>query len=189
MRSTFMTLAAVTGLALTLPAAAQGQFSAEVRGSLNNPVGDFGDVADMGGGVGVDLIYNLTPRFSLYGGWSGAWFQCDLCEDGEEPRTSGFEGGVKLLFAREEGILPWLRVGVIANQLQQDVGPVEVTSDREVGFQLSGGVDIPLNHMFSLSPAVRYQAFDADFDVGTVSVQQVALDVGLHLHLSELGSR
>src|SRR6056297_2800080 len=101
MRSTLVTLAVATGLALTLPAAAQGQFSAEVRGSLDSPVGDFDDLADMGGGLGVDLLYNITPRFSLYGGWSGAWFQCDACVDGEEPNTSGFEGGVKLIFARE----------------------------------------------------------------------------------------
>lgn len=200
MRNSILTLAAVAGLAMAGPAPAQGQLSLELRGSLNNPVGDFGDAggleANSQAGLGADLIYNATPNLSVYGGWSREMFGCETCTGDDGINSSGFEGGVKLLMNREEGILPWIRGGLIAHKLEVQQEGVEVTSDTGLGFQASAGVDIPLGHVLSFSPAVRYQAYQAEFDVlgdefvtAQEDVQQLSLDLALHVHLDALTAR
>ena len=203
MRNTLFTLAlaALTGAALAHPSTAEAQqgFSLELRGSLNNPVGDFGDEGGLNAtseaGLGADLIYSTSPSFSLYGGWAREMFGCEGCADDDGIHSQGFEGGVKLLMARESGALPWIRGGLIAHELTVEDGAVEATSDMGLGFQASVGVDLPLGEVLSFTPALRYQTYEAEFDligdeiVAESTVQHLALDLGLHIHLNALGSR
>lgn len=179
---------------------AQSRFSLELRGSLNNPVGDFGDEGGLEAtgeaSLAADLMFNLNDNLTLYGGYGREMYGCESCGDDEGLHSQGFEGGVKLLANRDEGILPWLRAGFVAHDLTADFGPAEVTSDTGLGFQAAAGVDIPLGEVLSFAPAVRYQTFDAEFDVvgddfvvTETTVQQVALDFGLHLHLGALANR
>lgn len=205
MRSRFLVLAlagltAAAGVSPTQADAQASRISVELRGSLNKPMGDFGDEAGLDANgeasLGGDIFFNLNRNISLYGGYAREMYGCESCSDDEGLHSSGFEGGVKLLANREEGILPWLRAGIVAHDLTADLGPAEVTSDTGIGFQAAAGVDIPLGEVLSFVPALRYQTFDAEFDVADedlivaeTTVQQVALDFGLHVHLGALMSR
>lgn len=200
MKNTILTLAAVTGLALAAPAPAHGQLSVELRGSLNNPVGDFGGEgglnANSEAGLGADLIYSASQSLSVYGGWSREMFGCEACSGDDGLTSSGFEGGVKLLMNREEGVLPWIRGGLIAHKLKVEQDGAEFSSDTGLGFQAAAGVDIPLGEVLSFSPAVRYQAYQAEFDIlgdefvtAQEDVQQLSLDLALHVHLDALTAR
>ncbi len=181
--------AAAAALSLAaLPANAQ-QLSFEGRGALTFPTGDFGDAADGGAAFGGDVLVNLNPSVSLYGGYQYEMFDCDGCDRDDDGFTSnGFEVGAKLLMNRQSGVLPWARVGAVFNQLKYEEGSFEAESDRSVGLQAAVGLDIPLGETLSFSPALRYQAWTADFDVlgETIqterSVRSLSLDFGIHVH-------
>ena len=188
MKHSTMLTALAASLALAAPLAAQNQVSLELRGSLQRPTGDFGDAANGDAGFGGDVFINLNPRLSLYGGYSLENFGCEGCGDDDRFRSKGFEAGAKVLFGQRGAILPWARAGATFHQLEVDNGVIDATSDRKVGFQASVGVDIPLGQVLSFSPALRYQAYQAEFDViddAVVAQRDVgflALDFGLHIH-------
>lgn len=179
--------AAVAVLSLAaLPANAQ-QISLEGRGALTFPTGDFGDVADGGAAFGGDVFVNLSHSLSIYGGYQYEMFDCAGC-DGDGFTSSGFEAGAKFLMNRESGVLPWARVGAIFNKLDYEEGSFEAESDRSIGLQASVGLDIPLGETLSFSPALRYQAWTADFGAipevlgSEVDMRSFSLDFGLHVH-------
>jgi hypothetical protein len=196
MRATILTLTALTGLALAAPPAVQAQnVSVELRGSITKPTGSFGDAgginANGDAGLGGDIILSANPSLSFYGGWSREMFDCEGCGSDESINSSGFEGGVKLLMHRNQGVLPWVRGGIIAHELTVDQGGTETTSNMGYGFQVSGGLDIPLGEVLSFSPAIRYQQYQAEFDVigdnfivAQQDVKQLSADFGLHIHLT-----
>ena len=198
-----LALAGLTAAAGIVPSAAAAQdsrFSVELRGSLNRPLGDFGDAdgleADGEASLAGDLFIHLNDNLSVYGGYAREMFGCESCTDDEGFHASGFEGGVKLMANRQGRILPWLRGGLIAQELTADFSEGEVSSDTGIGFQIAAGVDIPLGEVLSFSPALRYQTFDADFDVvdsefvdAEATVQHLALDFGLHIHPGALMAR
>lgn len=189
-----MAATAVLGLALagaSAPASAQEVrgLAVEVRGGFNMPIGDFSDRgAESEAGYAADLIVNLSPAVSVYGGWAKDQFGCD-CPDAVDLWVSGPELGVKLLAMRSNRVLPWARVGVTYHELGGEAGGLDVTSDRGIGIQASLGVDIPLGEVLSVSPALRYQGMTADFngpfDVFTAQqqVRFLSLDIGAHFHL------
>lgn len=190
-----LALALTAGLVTTTQLAAQDQdkVALEFRAGFPKPTGDFGNPPgiDAGGDwdFGADLIYNLSDRLSLYGGWGRDGFTCAACGDGGYVRSQGFEGGAKILFTREAEVLPWVRVGASFDKVKVAQGSFTATSDRAVGIQASAGMDIPLGETLSFSPAVRYQQYTADFPVlgGSLiareDVSYVTLDFGLHVHI------
>lgn len=179
--------AAVLAIPLTtMPVDAQ-RVSFEARGALTFPTGDFGDTADGDAGFGADVFVNFSPRLSVYGGYQYEMYECAGCDDGGYT-ANGFEAGAKLLFSREGGILPWLKVGAIFNKLELEDGVVIAESDRGIGLQAAVGADIPLGATLSFSPALRYQTWGADFDgfgeltEVEIDVTSFSLDLGLHIH-------
>lgn len=194
MRTVLVTMiSAAATLAFTTTAAAQ-ELSFELRGGLNRPLSDFrneGVEARGDAGFAGDVIFNLTPRFSVYGGYAWDRFGCEGCGDDNWLVSRGFEAGGKFIFVDPDlgpGILPWARAGLVANKAEFEVGDVEATSDMGLGLQASLGVDIPLGDVLSFSPALRYQRFTADFDVipDVLQTEQtlsfISLDFGLHIH-------
>ena len=187
-RSTALAFAvALSGTLAAAPASAQ--ISLEGRGSLQYPTGDFGDGAKSEAGLGLDVFFNVSPALSIYAGYTRDQFGCDQCGNDDGWSTNGLEAGAKLLFAREGSILPWARVGGVWQRLEIDADGSEANSDRELGLQVSGGLDIPLGEVLSFSPAIRYQTWTADFEPvpGLITAEQevsfLALDLGLHVHL------
>ena len=157
-----LALAGLTAAAGIVPSAAAAQdsrFSVELRGSLNRPLGDFGDAdgleADGEASLAGDLFIHLNDNLSVYGGYAREMFGCESCTDDEGFHASGFEGGVKLMANRQGRILPWLRGGLIAQELTADFSEGEVSSDTGIGFQIAAGVDVPLGEVLSFSPALR----------------------------------
>jgi hypothetical protein len=186
--------AGFAGFAHPSPATAQ-TVSLEVRGGLDRSVAEFRDAGGMAArgdaGFGGDILFNVTPIVSLYGGYGWDRFGCAGCGEGDWITSRGFEGGAKLLFAASPlsgALSPWIRAGVVANEARVAYNGFETTSERGVGFQVGVGVDLPLGAVLSASPAIRYQRFPADFTVigeGTLAdetVSYLSFDVGLHFH-------
>ncbi len=84
----------------------------------------------------------------------------------------------------------------MAHELEVEDGGFTASSDMGLGFQVAGGLDIPLGQVLSFSPSVRYQSYNAEFDVvgndfitAETPVESLGLDLAVHIHLSGLGSR
>ena len=185
---------AATGVAHPSLTAAQA-VSIELRGGLDRSVSDFRDAGGIeargDAGFGGDVIFNVAPMLSIYGGYGWDRFGCAGCGEGDWITSRGFEGGAKILFAAAplSGTLsPWIRAGVVANQAKVEYSGFHTTSDTGIGFQASVGVDLPLGEVLSFSPALRYQRFPADFAtigdalVAEETVSYLSLDFGLHIH-------
>ncbi len=190
----YLVIAAAAAFGLSTPGAVEAQdvrgIALEVRGGFNAPFGNFEDRgAEAEVGFGGDVFLNLTPAFSVYGGWGRSQFDCLGCDNADDLHSSGPELGVKLIAPRRWGVLPWARVGTTYHKLGGTIGAVEFNSDREFGLQASLGADIPLGEVLSLSPAVRVHNWNAPFDgpIDAFSLNQnvryVSLDLGAHFHL------
>lgn len=172
---------------------AQGRPAVEIRGGLTFPVGDFSDppgvAAESDAGFAADLIYPVSPRFSVYGGVGRELFGCEQCDGNDKLRTTGLEAGVKLLFLREGSVLPWVKVGAIYHKATIRIDGVQGDSDWGLGFQAAAGADIPLGEVLSFAPALRYQTYTAEFQPFGLDflelkndVSFLSLDLGLHIH-------
>lgn len=174
------------------PGSAQMGISLEGRGGYNFPLGDFEDAgAESKYGFGADVMLSVHDAFSVYGGWGRDEFDCENCGPDDHYFAQGFEAGLKLLMPREEGMLPWIRLGGTYHELGGEVSGQDLQdlSDAGFGFQASAGVDIPLTEALYVTPAARFQTFSAELDqgFGVISaeqdVQYLSLDLALHYHL------
>jgi len=162
------------------------------RGAITLPVDDFGDRSDWSGGLGGTLFVKLVPPLSAYAGYQFETFECSGCE-GTSFETDGLEAGLRLGVGWWRGIEQWIQVGVVYLRLDEEDGPFVAASDRDLGFQGAVGLDIPLTSEFSISPALRYQAWTAEWpSEGGASpeatdfereVRSLALDLGLKLRV------
>lgn len=165
---------AVAALAVGTGVQAQtGRISLEGRGGFAVPTGELKDIgAETGLSIGADLMYNLTPRFTLYAGASRDAF-------GSGISASGVHGGVKLLARRDGTVLPWLSAGLLGQELET----ADVESGLEFGLEAGVGADLALTDRFSLTPAVRYRRFGADFATVPVDASWFTFALGAHWHL------
>lgn len=179
-------LAAVAGVsqaeAQTLPTT---PFSIEVRGGAAIPTGDLGDGAKTGYTLGANAQFALNPMFGLYAGYAYNSFGVD--EDGADDFDvvdQGFRGGVMVnVPAATLPVAPFVFGGLVYNELEFQVQNASVTSDAQVGFEVGGGVAIPLGPRVSFTPAVSYTRWSLDEDGAELDVTAVKVDVGLKFRI------
>lgn len=177
-------------------AEAQGilPIAVEVRGGYAIPTGDLGDSdVEDGLGFGVNAQLSVMPMLSVYGGWERYSFGIDMGDtdaDGDVV-DSGFRVGLQagLPFTPFIGVSPFVFAGGIYNStsLEGSGGGVSVSvdSDRSVGYELGGGLAIPVGPALQLTPAVRYRSHSVEFDdVDTDSnMSYFTAEIGLRLGL------
>jgi len=185
---TSMGKAAVIGAALlatgTLglaPGEAQAQlgFAAEGRVGVTVPQGDLSDVgAETGLGFGAELQVNFHPRATVYAGVYRHQFGCeDSCSLGDDPTSTGLSAGLKYIVHNPGDVAVWGRGGVVYNDL--DLG--SSSTDREIGFELGVGADMPIAERIYLVPHLGYISHAAG-DNFTASF--FTLGLGIHYHIN-----
>lgn len=160
LRAVALALVAVFGMATG--AQAQLAFSVEVRGDFSFPTDDLDDGYEWGAGFTGDLYLDFHETFSAYAGYS--WTQLPADEEQaapipEDASTSGFELGLKAKLPVAEQFGPWVRAGVLFHELDLGEG---IETDRETGFQIGLGLDIPLGMVVSVTPALHYSSYGVD---------------------------
>jgi hypothetical protein len=188
--------AVVLAAAVVTPARAQhlAPVSFEARGGVALPVSDFNDGASTGWSIGGAVVYRLSSIVSVYGGYDRYSFSTDSAglEEGLDASITdtGFRGGVRLnVPLAMGGVSPYLEGGVLAGNTAVHVGDgsgtVSVNSDFSAGFEVGGGVAVPLTTHLSLTPGARFRYRRAQFtdpngdSSGTVTAQYVAIDLGV----------
>jgi opacity protein-like surface antigen len=189
-------LVALAAVALAGSAQAQAipvsPFSVEVRGGLAFPTGDLDDIADSGISVGANGTFMFTPMLGLYAGFTYNAFGLpeeadDLDIDGSV-NTYGLDAGVKAMFATPTlPVTPFLKGGLVYHKISADIEDVELgeelESDSGLGFEVGGGVMVPLGPRLSFTPGVSYTSFKPKFDGedGDENVTSFRVDVGLNI--------
>lgn len=209
-KSIVSALAALCAVAAARPAAAQTlpttPLSVEVRGGAAFPMGDFADErqgnAETGWGYGGNVSLQLNPALALYAGYDRFEFPSDNFEvdlpgnvgdvDGKWI-DSGFSGGVKLMLplATMSRLGPWVKGGVVYRKLGVNLDDErfdeledELETDPALGFEVGGGLSLPLGPRVAVTPGVRYLSYSADpvdGGDGEVNVSHLTLDLGLSI--------
>jgi hypothetical protein len=113
---------------------------------------------------------------TAYAGISQYSFGCeDSCTLGDNPKSMGFGAGLKYIFHNPGDVLVWGRGGIVANTLESD----DFEGDREIGFELGFGADMPIATQLYLVPHVGYISHKSG-DSFTASF--LTLGVGVHYH-------
>ena len=158
---------------------AQMGLAAEGRVGVTLPQGDLSDAgAEAGLSFGAELQANFHRNLTAYLGLHRHSFNCDNgCGDlGDSPRSTGIGAGVKYIFHRPGDVLAWGRGGIVANTFGTDAG----SGDREIGFELGVGADLPVAHRLYLVPNLGF----ISHDTGSGSdAQFFTLGLGVHYHL------
>lgn len=181
--------AALAVVSAAAPATAQGlPLGLEVRGGAAFPMGDFKDAYSAETGVSYGLTANLqaTPMLGVYAGFDRTELRVGDTALGDADLTDeGFAFGGKLtLPLGMMGLGPWIRAGAIYNQLSREteLAGMDVESDRTFGFEVGGGLSIPLGMVVAVTPGVRYRAYTpdtSDFNFANTRVSYLVADLGL----------
>jgi hypothetical protein len=159
-------------------AQAQMGLAAEGRVGVTFPQGDLSDAgAEAGLSFGAEVQANFRPNLSAYLGLHRHSFSCDNgCDLGDNPRSTGIGAGLKYIFHSPGDVLAWGRGGIVANTFGND----DDTGDREIGFELGVGADMPVGHRLYLVPNIGFISHDAG---GSFNASFFTLGLGVHYHL------
>lgn len=167
-------LALAAALALTVPAAAAGQFSVEGRLGATVPSGDLSDIDQTAGlGLAAELMYSMQTNFTIYGGFSHHRFTCDDCD--ENVTSTGVQAGGKYLFGSNVDAMPWIRGGLMLHRPEGEGG----TGDWGAGLDAGVGIDWNVGPAFYLVPALRFNTYSSD----DFNLRYLTIDLGAHFHL------
>jgi hypothetical protein len=178
MRSSLWGLIAL--LLLTPPRGVAAQAIPEIHGEAR--VGWAAPAGDLGSGPGFDpesgptfalgLRLSFTPLVGIYAGYRQTRFGCDTCErlglDGTAI-LDGLEAGLHLEPPRPVPYSPWLRAGVLQQQLAFTGFGERLASESSTGFGGQLGFGIPLSPRLHFNPAIGFLSVPADFEFTTVS--------------------
>ncbi len=170
-------LSVVAGLTSFSASPARAQlFYFGVRGGAGIPTGGFGEAAPPstdwalrgarpGLGYGLDAGLSLGPLLGLYAATDRIDFDClsQSCASSGKYKLKGVSGGVRLGVPMPLLIplpKPWVKAGITYNQmtgtLEGAPARTEITTSKRPGYELGGGVDLPVMTFFSITPQVRY---------------------------------
>jgi hypothetical protein len=187
-------------LGLTAPASSQGlprpPLQLELRVGASVPTGEF---AERDPGIGARTgprleaggVFRLAPLLGIFGGASRGEFACSACTGvGLDDRVvdTGVNAGLEVSPGlRLGGLAPWLRAGAVVQQLTFTGEGERLVSPMALGYQLGGGVVVPVRGPIRLRPGLHYRSYPAELDLGafggrTVNVAHVTLDLGISVH-------
>jgi hypothetical protein len=171
---------------------AQGGFGLSIEGRAGwaVPAGDFGSdsgiAAEGGPTFAVGGRVNFAPALGLYAGYQQTQFGCGQCDAlGLEDATvlQGLEAGVHLSPASMP-YAPWLRAGIIQQQLSFSGFGDRLTSESGTGFSGAVGIAIELAPRLQVKPGVSFLSVPAEFQFETVpdrsaDVTAFTIDLGV----------
>ena len=191
------------------PLEAQG-FYLGLRGGAGVPTGDFSNetgtntavaaAAKTGFGYGLDAGLSLGP-LGVYAGFDHINFDCEenACSSEGKYKLQGVAAGVRLSLPGKSMIKPWVKGGVTFNELKGEFGTGSsgLSTERNPGYEVAAGLDIPIFGIFSLYPQARYVGQNFKYKVPGVTnnanfpeanANYMTFDLGLSFH-NPLSSR
>lgn len=187
----FRSVAITTALLVLTSAAAaqaQGRFDIELRGGAAFPTRDLGDATlKTGGGAEATVGVRLLPHLHVYGGWDYFSFVMDkpLAGNKYDVEETGYAFGMAFRHPLYNQVGGWVRGGGLYShiELENTAGDIVVDSGHELGWEVGGGLSVPVGSGFSVTPGVRYRSLSTDLAIGSTTVPvdlgYVAAEVGV----------
>jgi hypothetical protein len=203
-------LAVIAAVIFSPPTASAQGFYLGLRGGAGIPTGSFSetessatalDAAKSGFGYGLDAGLGFGP-LGVYAGFDHINFDCEssTCNSDGKYKLQGVTAGVRINLPGKSLIRPWVKGGVTFNELKGGYGSSgseELTTERNPGYEVGVGLDIPIFGLFSIYPQARYVGQNFKYKVPGVNntatepeqgVNFMSFDVGLSVH-SPFGGR
>jgi opacity protein-like surface antigen len=183
---------------LLLPAASEGQLPrliAEGRLGAAVPTGDLSGESPEGGanaGPSFGAGFAFAVRGGLYVnlGFSQHRFGCsEGCAGLGDLAATGFDLALRYGFVAGP-VLPYVRAGALPYTVEgsaQGEAEVDPLSDHVWGWELGGGVGVPLSEHVHLSPGLRYVSMDPRFDELSVPDSEEGVELAVRAWILDLG--
>lgn len=144
------------------------------------PTGDFGegDDLDTGLGFGVEAAYNVTPSLAVFAGYSRLRFGVEG-EGDFDLVDSGLDAGLRYTLPVVGSLRPYLRGGLVYHELEIDRPNGNSSTDYGLGFDIGGGLAVPLSPRFSIQPSISYVAYSSEVDGADFDVSYFTLGTSL----------
>lgn len=181
-------LTAVAVVCISQITFAQDRWSIEFRPGVNFATTELGDI-DLKTGFGLEgsVAYRFMPHLAVYAGWSWNKFGSDARIDGTnlDFEETGYTYGLQFIHPIGESKINFIaRVGGLANHIEVEQDDDIISdSDHGFGWQVEGGLAIPLGASWRLMPSVRYRSLASEIEIQTVTTSVVLnyISVGLGL--------
>lgn len=163
-------------------AGAQDRWKVEFRPGLSFPIGNLaGSDINTGFGFEVTASYRFLKDVSGYAGWGWNMFASEKSSDKDiSNEETGYTFGLQLNRPLNNSIDYFLRAGGIYNHLEIENGDaLYADSGHELGWQVEGGLSVPIGAGFSVNPGLRFRQLSGNitlagektgFDLRYVSV-------------------
>lgn len=155
----------------------QSRFSFELNAGpsvANNELG--GADLDLGGGFEGVFYYRVMPHAGLYAGWGWNKFSSDKTFIGDDMdfEETGYVFGLQ--FKHPVGNSPidgFLRLGGLYNHIEIENTDGEIIEDtgHGLGFQLAGGIDIPLGGKWSITPGFKFNSLSRELTTEDINTE------------------
>lgn len=184
--SAVVALALVAGEAnaqLPIPLSVEGRLDYAV------PVRDFDDIVDEGMSWSAGASLGISPGLGIYGTYSQTEFEIENLEDAEV-EDSGFSVGLTTALPTLSGLSPWIGAGVVFHQFdfndETDEDNDEDGIEEDLGFEVGGGLAVPLARNVRLTPGIGYRQYGVDVGtlLGTAEFDVTYFTAGVGLNIS-----
>jgi len=147
------------------------RFGFELSGGASFATRDLCD-ADLKTGLGFEGIfhYRFMPHAGVYAGWGWNKFSADESFAGNNMdfEETGYVLGLQFKHSfGTSSVSYYLRAGGLYNHIEIENEEGEITEDTGHGFgwQVAGGVDIPLGRNWSLTPGVKFNSLSRELEI------------------------
>lgn len=162
-------------------AKAQLPFPLSIEGRMDYavPAGDFDDVVDEGTSWSAGVALGLRPGLGLYATHSHTEFEIEDAD--AEVEDGGFSVGLTAALPTLSGVSPWVGAGLLFHHLEVDDSDDGI--DEDVGFEVGGGLAVPVARNVRLTPGVGYRQYSADAGLllGELDVQYFTAGLGVNV--------
>jgi hypothetical protein len=165
---------------------AQERVELELRAGGAFPTADMGN-ASLKPGAGGEFLasYRLLPHLHVYAGWDYYQMKTDtpLYGSNYDVENTGYAFGMKFRHPMLNDVGGWVRAGGIYSHIELESGDnIIADSGHELGWEVGGGLHVPVGTSFAITPGVRYRALS-----GEVTLAQVVRPVDLNFIAAEIG--
>lgn len=167
---------------------AQDRWSIELRPGINIATKKLGE-ADLKTGFGGEgtVAFRFLPHLAVYAGWGWNKFGSDQQLNGTELEyeETGYTYGLQFTHPiKESRMSVMVRAGGLYNHIEVEEGnDINADSGHGFGWQVEGGLVMPLGEKLRVIPSVRFRSLGRDLTIEgvTKSVDLNYISAGLGL--------
>ncbi len=150
----------------------QSRWAFELSTGASYATADIGD-ANLKTGLGFEgtFHYRFMEHTGIYLGWGWKKFGADQSFAGNNMdfEETGYTYGIQFKHPLAQTRLNYVvRAGGIYNHVEIENNDGDIVSDtgHGLGWQVSGGIELPLGQSWALIPSVKYSSLSRDFGSG-----------------------